>query len=144
MARYNSSPRGRLDLDLPKSKLTKENLREVTVLFAYLKPYRGLLMATCGALIVSSLLGLCFPFLAGSLMDAAAQTFSHYPAWFPRNINEIALIMLCFLAVHASSAFFQARSMVKIGQNTVADLRRDIYSRLICLPMTFFGQRRVG
>jgi ATP-binding cassette subfamily B protein len=143
MARDN--PRGRLDLDLPKARLTKENLREITVLFSYLKPYRGLLIATCSALILSSSLGLCFPFLAGSLMDAAkAETFTHYPAWFPRDINTIALIMLGFVAVHASSAFFQARSMVRIGQNTVADLRRDIYARLICLPMTFFGQRRVG
>ena len=61
----------RLDLDLPKAKLTRESLREAAILLSYLRPYRGLLAAACGALIISSLLSLCFPFLAGSLMDAA-------------------------------------------------------------------------
>jgi ATP-binding cassette subfamily B protein len=143
MARYNS--RGRLDLDLPKAKLTKESLREAAALFSYLRPYRWLLIAACCSLILSSLLGLCFPFLAGSLMDAATTGESaHKASWLPHNINLIALIMLCVLAVQASCTFFHSTSMVKIGQNALADLRRDTYARLICLPMTFFGQRRVG
>ena len=140
-----NSPRGRLDLDLPKAKLTKENLREVKILFSYLRPYRRLLIFTNCALALSSSLGLSFVFLAGSLMDAATgQTSSRFSAWMPHNINLIALIMLGFILTHASLAFFQVSSMVKIGQNVVADLRRDMYARLICLPMTFFGQRRVG
>jgi ABC transporter fused permease/ATP-binding protein len=143
MARENS--RGRLDLDLPKAKLTKDNLRQATILFSYLRPYRGLLIAACCALILSSSLGLCFPFLAGSLMDAAkTQTSNHLPAWLPHNINTIALLMLSLVVMHATLAFFQVSSMVKIGQNAIADLRRDSYARLICLPMSFFGQRRVG
>ncbi len=143
MARYDS--RGRLDLDLPKAKLTKDNLREAASLLSYLRPYRGLLIAACCALMLSSLLGLCFPFFAGSLMDAAAPgAATHNPAWLPHNINLIALIMLGVLAVQATCSFFHSTSMIKIGQNAVADLRRDTYARLICLPMSFFGQRRVG
>ncbi len=132
-------------MDLPKAKLTKENLREVTVLFSYLRPYRGLLIAACCSLILSSLLGLCFPFFAGCLMDAANPgTVSHIPSWLPHSINLIALTMISVLIVHASSAFFHSTTMMKIGQSAVADLRRDTYARLICLPMAFFGQRRVG
>ena len=132
-------------MDLPKAKLTKENLQEAKILFSYLRPYQGLLIATSCALILSSSLGLCFPFLAGSLMDAATtETSSHLPAWLPHSINAIALVMLGLILIHATLAFFQVSSMVKIGQNAVADLRRDTYARLICLPMTFFGQRRVG
>jgi len=143
MARNNF--RGRPDLDLPKVKLTKENLQEAKILFSYLRPYQGLLIATSCALILSSSLGLCFPFLAGSLMDAATtETSGHLPAWLPHSINVIALIMLSLILIHATLAFFQVSSMVKIGQNAIADLRRDTYARLICLPMTFFGQRRVG
>lgn len=143
MARNNF--RGRLDLDLPKAKLTKDSLREAAGLLSYLRPYRKLLIAACCALVLSSLLGLCFPFLAGSLMDAAtAGTPAHKPSWLPHNINLIALIMLGVLAVQATSTFFHSTSMVKIGQSALADLRRDTYARLICLPMSFFGQRRVG
>src|SRR6185312_13131537 len=109
MARY--SPRGRLDLDLPKARLTKENLREAAVVLKYVRPYRGLLIAACWALILSSSLGLCFPFLAGTLMDAAtAETSSHIPPWLPHNINMIALLMLCLILMHATLAFFQVSS----------------------------------
>jgi ABC transporter fused permease/ATP-binding protein len=140
-----NSPRGGLDLDLPKAKLTKENLREAKILFSYLRPYRGLLIATCCALILSTSLGLCFPFLAGTLVDATSpKNAAHIPAWLPHKVNAIALIMLSLVTLHATLAFFQGWSMVKIGQNAVADLRRDMYARLICLPMSFFGQRRVG
>jgi len=78
-------------------------------------------------------------------MDAATTGESaHKSSWLPHNINLIALIMLGVLAVQATSTFFHSTSMVKIGQKAVADLRRDTYARLICLPMSFFGQRRVG
>jgi ABC transporter fused permease/ATP-binding protein len=140
-----NSPRGRLDLDLPKAKLTKENLREAKVIFSYLRPYRGLLIAICCALVLSTALGLCFPFLAGCLVDAAkSENSPQIPAWLPHNLRSIAMVMLSLVTLHATLAFFQAWSMVKIGQNAVAGLRRDMYARLICLPMSFFGQRRVG
>ena len=143
MAQHNS--RGRLDLDLPKAKLTRENLREAAKLFSYLRPYRGLLFAACCALLLSSLLSLCFPFLAGSLMDAATPgALARGPSWLPHQINSVALLMLSVLAVQAAGTFFHSTSMTKIGQGAVADLRRDTYARLICLPMAFFAQRRVG
>ncbi len=143
MARYNS--RGRPDLDLPKTKVTRESLREAAILFTYLRSYRGLLTTACGALILSSLLSLCFPFLAGSLMDAAMPgTAVHGPAWLPHSINRVALLMLGVLAIQATSSYFHSTTMTRIGQSALADLRRDTYARLICLPMSFFDQRRVG
>ncbi len=143
MARFSS--RGRPDLDLPKAKLSRENLREAAVLLACLRPYRRLLLAACAALILSSLLSLSFPFLAGSLMDAAMPGAPvHGPAWLPRNINFVALLMLGILAVQAASSYFHSTTMTRVGQSALADLRRQTYARLICLPMTFFGQRRVG
>ena len=141
MARHS---RG-LDLDLPKSKLTRENLREAAILFSYLRPYRRLLLAACGALMLSSLLSLSFPFLAGSLMDAAVPgATGHGPSWLPHRINLVALLMLGVLAVQAANAYFHSTTMTWVGQRALADLRRDTYARLICLPMSFFGQRRVG
>src|SRR5271157_2137002 len=127
--------RGRPDLDLPKVKLTRESLREAAILLSYLRPYRGLLTAACGALILSSLLSLCFPFLAGSVMDAAMPTSGmamHGPSWLPHNINLVALVMLGVLVVQATSSYFHSTTMTRVGQSALADLRRDTYARLIC------------
>src|SRR5947209_1092590 len=143
MARYDS--RGRVDLDLPKVKLTRENLREAATVLSYLRPYRVLLLVTCFALIVSSLLELCFPFLAGTLMDVAMPgTPVRGPSWLPHSINSVTLMMLGVVALKALSAFFHSTWMARIGQSALADVRRDTYARLICLPMSFFGRRRVG
>src|SRR5581483_2272234 len=137
--------RGRLDLDLPKAKLNKENLREAAVLFAYLKPYRGWLAAVCVGLCVSGAMGLSFPYLAGSLVDAATPGgLSHRPPWLPQHINTIAGLMFVMMAVQACAMFFNSTTMTRVGQSAVANLRRDTYGRIICLPMAFFGQRRVG
>ena len=140
-----NNPRGRLNLDLPKAKLNRQNLRDTALLLSYLRPYRGWLAAAGGSMILSSLLSLCFPFLAGSLMDAALPGAARPgPAWLPHSVNTVALLMLAVIAIQAASSFFHSTTMTKIGQRALADLRRDTYGRLICLPMTFFGQRRVG
>ena len=141
MSRYDH--RGRPDL--PNAKLNRDNLREAAALLVYLRPQRGLLIAASAALITSSLLSLAFPFLAGSLMDAAMPAgAAHGPAWLPHSINLVALLMLGVLAIQASCAYFHSTSLTKVGQSAVAGLRQDVYARLICLPMAFFGQRRVG
>lgn len=69
---------------------------------------------------------------------------AHGPAWLPHRINLVALVMLGVLAVQAASSYFHSTTMTRVGQSALADLRRDTYARLICQPMAFFGQRRVG
>ena len=55
----------------PKVPVNKETLREAARLFGYLLPYKGKFFAAMAALLVSSGLGLVFPFLIGSLFNIA-------------------------------------------------------------------------
>ena len=41
MARGNTNSNGKQQAEVPKAKISKENLREALVLFSYLKPYRN-------------------------------------------------------------------------------------------------------
>jgi ATP-binding cassette subfamily B protein len=93
-------------------------------------------------LFVSSLLSLSFPYLAGSIIDAAM----HHPKGGDSmaGADRTALLLMGILALQASLSFFQALSFATAGQRSLVDLRRDTYARLISLPMTFFAQRRVG
>jgi ATP-binding cassette subfamily B protein len=143
MARFSKTTRE--EMDLPKAKLSRDSLREAAKLFAYLHPYRGRFMAALCALWFSSLLSLAFPYFAGSLIDSAlpAQSLAR-PHFLPTDINAVALCLLAILALQASITFFHSISFARVGQQSLADLRRDTYTRLIRLPMTFFAQRRVG
>ena len=140
MARYSRNDQA--GIDLPKAKLDRENLKQALELFRYLRPYRGRFSAALASLFVSSLLSLSFPYLAGSILDAAVQHTKGGGSM--AGADRTALLLMGILALQASLSFFQSLSFASAGQRSLVDLRRDTYARLISLPMTFFAQRRVG
>ena len=115
------------------------------MLLSYLRPYRGPLVAACGALILSSLLSLVFSLLRGQHDGCRHAGVNRARSRLAAaQINMVALIMLGVLVVQAASSYFHSTTMTRVGQSALADLRRDTYGRLICLPMSFFASRRVG
>ena len=140
MARYSRNDQA--GIDLPKAKLDRENLKQALELFRYLRPYRGRFSAALASLFVSSLLSLSFPYLAGSIIDAAVHHTKGGGSM--AGADRTALLLMGILAVQAGLSFFQSLSFATAGQRSLVDLRRDTYARLISLPMTFFAQRRVG
>jgi len=140
MARYSRNDQA--GIDLPKAKLDRENLKQALELFRYLRPYRGRFSAALASLFGSSLLSLSFPYLAGSILDAAVQHTKGGGSM--AGADRTALLLMGILALQASLSFFQSLSFATAGQRSLVDLRRDTYARLISLPMTFFAQRRVG
>src|SRR5207253_5052444 len=59
-------------------------------------------------------------------------------------INQVSLWLVGALAIQATCSFWHTYWLAQVGEHGLADLRLDIYSRLIHLPMAFFAQRRVG
>ena len=129
-------------MELPKAKLDRESLRQALELFRYLRPYRGRFAAALCSLFTGSLLALAFPYLAGSIVDAAVRHTQGNGGM--AGVDRTALVLLGILAVQAALAYFHHLSFATVGQRSLVDLRRDTYARLISLPMTFFAQRRVG
>src|SRR5262245_19446718 len=139
---------GRRPSELPPVPVTGESLREAARLYAYLLPYLGKFIAAMLCLLVSSLMGLAFPFLTGRLIDSAQRALGEMPsdagAFGGMSVNLVSLLLVCALAVQAACSFGQTFWLAQVGEHGLADLRLDIYSRLIHLPMAFFAQRRVG
>ena len=144
MARFRRASRNQDD-DLPPQKITRQSLREAYRLAAYLRPYWLKFVAALIALTLSSVLGLAFPFVAGQLVNAALPgrpaDASLIAAW---GVNTIALVLMAVLACQATAAFTQSILFTEVGERALTDLRRDAYTRLIHLSMTFHVQRRVG
>ena len=123
----------------------KPSYRELAGLFRYVLPWRGRFIAAMLASFVSMGFGLMFPYLVGNLLDAAIPSVKvpRLPPWM-RDVNQIALFLAGSLAMQAILTFFSSYSFAKVGESAVVALRRDLYSRLISLPMRFFGEHRVG
>jgi ABC transporter fused permease/ATP-binding protein len=129
----------------PKTKIDRASLRETVEILRYLKPYRRRFGFGMISLFVGTVAGLCFPLLAGGLIDAALHPGgATLPVFGAITLNAIALILSVTIAVQAVAAAAAAMSFGRVGQTALADLRRDTYARIIGLPMQFFAQRRVG
>lgn len=118
------------------------NVRRALSLFRYLRPYRLRFSGAIVMLLISTSIGLSFPYLTGLLLDAASGQ-APQTGW-TSSINTIALVLLASLATQAIFSFFATFWFYSCGESAMVDLRREIFGRLIGLPMTFFAQRRVG
>jgi ATP-binding cassette subfamily B protein len=145
MARHSHRARASENEDLPLVPLSGATLREAGQLLSYLRPYALKFAAALLALLFSSLCGLAFPYLVGLLVNSAItdRDADAAPPWH-QNVNGIALALVGILAVQAALSFVQSLWFVEVSERSLADLRRDTYSRLIRLPMAFHVRRRVG
>ncbi len=138
MARYSRNDSS--GIELPKASIDRESLREAWELFGYLKPYRTRFFTALGVLFIGNLLGLAFPYLAGTIIDQAVVGASTKG----QGADRQALLLMGVLALQATCSFYHSLSFATVGQKALVDLRREVYARLITLPMSFFSQRRVG
>ena len=140
--------RGRLNsgnmrgAELPKAKLNKQTLSNISRLLSYIRPYRGKFIAALLFLFISSLVGLAFPSFLGALIDAAQG--KHTNKLLPATIQGIGLLALIVLFSQSFISFFRILWFVQVAERSLADIRRDTYFKLITLPMNFFSNRRVG
>ncbi len=121
------------------------SVKELKDLFAYVLPWRGRFVMACATLLVSMSLGLMFPWLVGYLLDAAIPTIKPVP-WAPwmGDVNSVALVLLLTLVLQGALTFFSSYTFCRVGENATVRLRQSLYRRLISMPMTFFGEHRVG
>ena len=128
-----------------KPNLDRDGLRETWALATYIRPYRKRFFFGLASLFCSATFGLAFPLLAGGLIDAAMHGGrAALPVLGSLTLNQIALALAVSVFFQAATSFNSALSFHRVGQSALADLRAAAYGRLLSLPMTFFGQRRVG
>src|ERR1700754_3797344 len=128
--------------ELPKAKLDRQTIKNISRLLSYLRPYRGKFAFAMLFLFLSSLVGLAFPSFIGALIDAAQG--KRTSSFLPSTIQGIGILALLVLFSQAFISFFRILWFVQVAERSLADIRRDTYFKLITLPMNFFANRRVG
>ena len=123
--------------DLPKVKVSGENLKKVSRLFSYFKPHRFKYYLGLFFLFLTGITALIFPKLIGDMVDTAEEAML-------ADIDRIAIFLLIVFILQAVFSFFRIYLFVNVTEHVLADLRKDTYNKLIRLPMSFFSQNRVG
>jgi subfamily B ATP-binding cassette protein MsbA len=107
-------------------------------LFGYLRPHwRPFAIALVGLLIGSGI-GLAFPLIiAGITTQVVAGGDGG-------GLDRLILLLFALFSIQAVGGFVQTYLLGVVGERVVAQLRGDLYGRLITLSLDFHGQRRVG
>ncbi len=144
MARGHYGNIGQARADIPKAKLTKENLQKFGKLLSYVKPYSGKFAAGFLFLIIASLTQLAFPAFLTALLGATQGRYNPIiPTQF-RSLMYVGIGPICLQLLGAAVSFFRVIFFVQVSERTIADIRRDTFFKLITLDMNFFSNRRVG
>ena len=138
-----------------KAKITKENLRQALVLFRYLKPYRGKFILGTVFIAFSAFTTALFPLFLGKMIDAASpgatlpgmDTGARFGFGIKNihwSLNTTLLLIFAQLTVQTFFSFMRVYLLTSVGERSLADMRKDVYSKLLTMPMSFFTEKRVG
>ncbi len=122
-----------------KRKLTGENLGKLYGIYHYIIPYRVQFFTGLLFLLLSSAVLLTFPYMVGKLVDVASGK-----TWIINEISSIALILVIICVAQSVISFFRVLLFTRVSEMAMADVRKDLYQKLMTLPITFYDSRRTG
>lgn len=127
--------RGRRQVPIQKAKDIKGTIKR---LLKYLDKRKIKLIIVFVLVIISSLTG-----IGGTLLLKPAID-KYILKGDLQGLIGIGILFLSIVLTGSIAMFLQNRIMVKIAQNTVRDLRKDVFNKLIKLPIKFYDTHSHG
>jgi len=138
-----------------KAKISRESLRQALILFTYLKPYRNQFILGLLFIALSAFTTSLFPLFLGKMIDAASpgatlpgiNTVSQFNVGLKNihwSLNTTLMLIFCQLTIQTIFSFMRVYLLTAAGERSLADMRKDVYSKLLTMPMSFFTEKRVG
>jgi ATP-binding cassette subfamily B multidrug efflux pump len=130
--------RGRGPGDLGKIEKAQDPRKAIQRLIPYLRPYTLTLVLVSFFVLLYTLLGLVGPYLMGVAIDKFILV---------KDIPGTVHVALIMLAVYLLSSGFQAASdwiMAKVSQGALKQMRKDLFSHLQSLSLSFFDRNPAG
>jgi ABC-type multidrug transport system fused ATPase/permease subunit len=158
MARRSFNSNGNLEKEPEKAKINKETLAEALSLFAYIKPFRAKFILSLVFIALSAFSTMIFPFLLGKMIDAAApganiqmpqsnintEAIGFNLKTVQWSLNTILLLLFLQLLVQTVFSFMRIFLLTEVGEKSLANMRTDLYAKLLSMPMSFYSENRVG
>jgi ABC-type multidrug transport system fused ATPase/permease subunit len=129
-------------------KLSKEQIARARGIFAYMRPYRGAFTIGWIFLVLSTSVGLIFPFMMGQLLGGGSNSPKSMEESIQLinldNINQVALALLVLFIFQAVFSFFRVVIFTNVTENTLSDIRKAAFQQLVYMQMDYFNQNKVG
>ena len=116
-------------------------------LLEYMRPYKWRVILALGLTVAVTPLELAPPLLFKRAVDRYLVPASHQLLGISiarRGLILISIVYLLVLTFDFLAQYVQIRIMQRVGQQTMYDMRREIFGHLQRLPMSFFDRNPVG
>jgi ATP-binding cassette, subfamily B, bacterial len=120
-----------------KRKISKEGFAKTLKIFRFTLPYRGTFLVGMVFLLLSFSTNIIFPKLIGEIVAVIQKTSAY-------TLNQVVLFLIAILVLQSVFSFGRIYFFSRVSEQSMADVRRTLYGKIISLPTTFFEQRRVG
>lgn len=118
-------------------RIDRQGIQYFGRIFGYVFRYKAAFIIGSLFLLLSTGTTLVFPYLGSMLADAAQGKAT-------LSVNTIGILLLSVLLLQGLFSYMRVVIFAYVTEKSMADLRTDLYAKLITLPISFFEQHRVG
>jgi ATP-binding cassette subfamily B protein len=123
-----------------KRRLSGREIREAFAIFRYLRPYRWAMFGGLLLLFLGSLAFMVIMSIPGQILNSVTGKETPYGL----GLNELFIGLMVLLAVQSVMSYFRVVLFSVVSERGIADLRRDLYGKMITLDIPYFEKHRVG
>ncbi len=127
--------------DKEKAKLSKDKLAAGLYIFKYIKPYLSYFIAGMVFLIIGSLIFMVFPGAAGEMANIAIGKGKYN---LGLQVKDFGWLFVIILVSQGVLSYFRTVFFAIVSERGMADLRKDLFDKIITQRVPFFEERRVG
>ena len=116
-------------------------------IYSFLKPYWFQYSIGWLFLVLSSGIGLLFPYLLGKLLGSSGSSTSSAESLKLlklEDINSIAFALFVIFGLQAFFSFVRVLTFTNVTENTLRDIRNRAFEQLVFMPMDYFNRNKVG
>ncbi len=118
---------------------TMVQLKRSLAIFSYIKPYRWTFFFGFVCLIASTVTFMLIPGIAGEMANAA-QDKSAYSL----EVSQYLWVFVAVLLVQSIFSYGRTIYFAIVSEKSMADIRKYLYEKIICQPIYFFEENRIG
>jgi ATP-binding cassette subfamily B protein len=123
---------------ISEQRPTSRNLRVLTHLLAFLRPYRAVLIAAAVALLIAAGAVLGFGVVLQRVVDQGLASGSDAA------LNQALALFLTVVTIMSASVAARVYLVTWIGERVVADIRKAVFAQVLKLEPAFFEVTRTG
>jgi ATP-binding cassette, subfamily B, bacterial len=120
---------------LQKKSIDRETFRRI---FGFARPYKRALLAFLFLSVISAILTVLTPVLAGRVVDAIVEGANE------RQVVILALLIAGIAVLDAGVGIAERWQSARIGEGLILDLRRAVFGHVQKMPIAFFTRTRTG